>query len=89
MLGRTFVLAGGRPNSYFRFFRMAFFLPPVARLLCQLSREIPNNLPNVVKPKHTNNIKSSSTYYPKPYKQIQAKAGHGDTPSWGLFVLFR
>lgn len=37
----TFVLAGGLPSSYLRFFRMAFFFPPVARLLCQLSREIP------------------------------------------------
>lgn len=29
-------------QSYFRFFLHAFFLPPVARLLCMESREIPN-----------------------------------------------
>ena len=37
----TLVLAGGRPSSYFLFFLIAFFLPPVLRLLCQESREIP------------------------------------------------
>ena len=37
----TLVLAGGRPSSYFLFLRIAFFLPPVLRLLCQESREIP------------------------------------------------
>ena len=37
----TLVFAGGRPSSYFRFFLIAFFLPPVLRLLCQESREIP------------------------------------------------
>lgn len=37
----TFVLLGGRPNSYFRFLRMDAFLPPVARRLWTESREIP------------------------------------------------
>jgi len=39
----TFVLAGGRPSSNFLFFLIGFFLPPVARLLCQELREIPEN----------------------------------------------
>ena len=37
----TLVFAGGRPSSYFLFFLIAVFLPPVFRLLCQESREIP------------------------------------------------
>lgn len=41
MIVHTLVSAGGRPNSNFRFMRMGGHLPPVFRLLCHLSREIP------------------------------------------------
>ena len=44
----TLVLAGGRPSSYFLFFLIAFFLPPVLRLLCQESREIPKFQTNII-----------------------------------------
>ena len=37
----TLVFAGGRPSSNFLPFLIAFFFPPVDRLLCQLSRVIP------------------------------------------------
>jgi hypothetical protein len=37
----TLVFAAGRPNSNFLFFRRGFLLPPVARRLCQWSRDIP------------------------------------------------
>uniref|UniRef100_A0A671QIC9 Uncharacterized protein n=1 Tax=Sinocyclocheilus anshuiensis TaxID=1608454 RepID=A0A671QIC9_9TELE len=32
---RTFVLAGGRPSSYFLFLWYCFLFPPVLRRLCQ------------------------------------------------------
>lgn len=40
----TLVLAGGRPNSNFLFFRIGLRLPPVLRLLCHLSLEIPSKM---------------------------------------------
>lgn len=37
----TLVFAAGRPNSNFLFLRSGFLLPPVARRLCQWSRDMP------------------------------------------------
>ena len=68
----TFVLAGGLPSSYFRFFRMAFFLPPVERLLCQLSREIPIPKRNI--------LVMAGNHYPCQ----KTTGGH---KTWGLHKL--